>query len=86
MADEELKQLLQKNLETSQEGLDILKKINRARMVGNALVFFKWVIIIGLSYGAYFFIEPYLKTLTGGLNTINSGMEQVKDLQNLLPR
>lgn len=86
MADEELKQLLQKNLETSQESLDILKKMNRARMVGNALVFLKWVIIIGLSYGAYFFIEPYLKAVTGGLDTINSGVEQVKDLQNLLPR
>lgn len=86
MADEELKQLLQKNLETSQESLEILKKINRARMLGNALVFLKWVIIIGLSYGAYFFIEPYLKAITGGLDTINSGVEQFKDLQNLLPR
>ncbi|MFA4890555.1 MAG: hypothetical protein WC587_02930 [Candidatus Paceibacterota bacterium] len=86
MADEELKQLLQKNLETSQESLEILKKMNRARMVGNVLVFLKWVVIIGLSYGAYYFIEPYLKTLTGGLDSINSGMEQVKGIQNLLPR
>ena len=86
MADEELKQLLQKNLETSQESLEILKKMNRARMIGNTLVFLKWVVIIGLSYGAYFFIEPYLRVITGGLDTINSGMDQVKDLQNLLPR
>jgi hypothetical protein len=86
MADEELKQLLQKNIEVSEESLNILKKINRARMVGNTLVFLKWVVIIGLSYGAYFFIEPYLNVITGGLNTINSGMDQVKDLQNLLPR
>lgn len=86
MADEELKQLLQKNLEASQESLDILKKMNRARMLGNALVFLKWAIIIGLSYGAYYFIEPYLRALTGGLDSVNSGMEQVKSIQNLLPK
>lgn len=86
MADEELKQLLQKNLETSQESLDILKKMNRARMLGNAFVFLKWVIILGLSYGAYYFIEPYLGALTGGLDSVNSGMEQVKSIQNLLPK
>ena len=84
--DEEFKQLLQKNLETSQESLDILKKMNRARMIGSALVFLKWAVIIGLSYGAYYFIEPYLRTIMGGLDSVNSGMNQVKDLQDLLPR
>jgi len=86
MADEEIRQLLKKNIEVSEESLEILKKMNRARMIGNTLVFLKWAVIIGLSYGAYYFIEPYLNAITGGLNTINSGTEQVKDLQNLLPR
>jgi len=76
MADEELKNLLQKNLETSQESLKILKKINRGRIVGNFFSFVKWVIIIGTAFGAYYYLQPYIDQFKAAFNQVN----------NLLPR
>lgn len=78
MADDELKQLLKRNIEASEESLKILKKINRARVFGNIYTFFKWLIIIGISVGAYYYIEPYIGQLTGLL-------KQFQKLQNILP-
>lgn len=71
--DEYAKEMLRKNLEVSQESLKILKKMNRARVVGGVLKVFKWVIVIGISFGAYYYIEPYLKGLMNVYNNINAG-------------
>jgi len=79
MADEELKHLLQKNLETSQESLKILKKINRGRIVGNLFSFLKWLIIIGAAFGAYYYLQPYI-------NQLLDLVKQVQEIQKSLPR
>lgn len=99
MADEELKVLLRENIEVSKESLKILKKINRGRIFGNIFVFLKWTLIIGISFGAYYFIEPFIskyldlmKGLTSGVenvgkigNNVNSA-DLLKKLQDLMPR
>lgn len=78
MPDDDLKKLLQKNLEVSEESLKILKKINRAAVMGRVFRFFKWLIIIGISVGAFYYIEPYIGQLTDLL-------KQLQKLQNILP-
>jgi len=70
---------LQKNLEVSQESLKILKKINRARIIGNIFSFLKWMIIIGVSIGIYYYIQPYLGKLTDLL-------KQLQEMQNIIPK
>lgn len=77
-ADEELKQLLRENLEVSRDSFKILKKMNRARLLGSFFTFMKWVIIVGLSYGAYYYIEPYLQTTMSALNSVTSGINELK--------
>jgi hypothetical protein len=69
--DEETRQLLQKNLEVSQESLKILKKINRARIAGNIFSFLKWMVIIGASVGAYYYIQPYLDQMLALIKQLN---------------
>lgn len=93
--DEYNKELLRKNLEVSEESLKILKKMNRARVVGGVLRVFKWIIIIGISLGSYYYIEPYLKGLLNVYNNINAGAGHagasnivpgfIEKLKNLLP-
>ena len=57
---EEFKKLLRQNLEVSSESLRLLKKLNKARIMDNVYWIIKWVVIIGVSFGAYYYIEPYL--------------------------
>jgi hypothetical protein len=79
MPEDDLKNLLQKNLEVSQESLKILKKINRARIIGNIFTFLKWMIIIGASIGIYYYIQPYLGKLT-------DLWKQLQEMQNVVPK
>ena len=102
MSDEELKVLLRENIELSKESLKILKKINRGRIWGNVFSALKWTLIIGLSFGAYYYIEPFLSQYVDMLRGLTSGVENIgkignninsavspdllKKLQDLMPR
>lgn len=80
MTDEELKRLLRENLEISRENFKILKKMNRARVFGNVFWVVKWVLIIGFSYGAYVYIEPYFKNLLGTFSNLTSEVNEIKKI------
>jgi len=71
--DEYEKELMRKNLEVSQESLKLLKKMHRARMVGGVIKVFKWTIIIGISLGSYYYVEPYLRPMINAVSGITSG-------------
>jgi len=55
-----------------------LKKMHRARVVGGVFKAIKWIVIIGLSFGSYYLIEPYLNAVTGALDSVSSGMGEVR--------
>lgn len=82
MIDPELKELLQKNLEASEESLGILKKMRRAQFYGGVVTFIKWALIIGISYGAYVYIEPYLNKMLDMYTQINETVSGVQKAGN----
>lgn len=82
MAEEDLKVLLRENIELSKESLKILKKINRGRIFSNVFSLFKWTVIIGISFGAYYYIEPFLSGYIDTLKSITSGVENVSKVSN----
>ena len=69
---DDLKKLLEENLQVSRESLSILKKIQRARTFSMVFKVIKWIIIISLSVGLYYYIEPYVRDYTGIFKSINS--------------
>lgn len=76
--DDELKKLLQENLEASRESLKILKKLNRNRIYGRIYGFMKFALIIALTAGSYIYMEPYLRSTLEMLNKISSGIGAVQ--------
>lgn len=82
--DEELKKILQRNLEVSEESLKILKKINRARIVGVVYNVLKWAIIILLSVGAYYYIEPMVTNLINTFDKLTGSTQSAQQIQDLL--
>lgn len=76
-ANEELKVLLRENIAISKETLNILQKINRARMTAGILRAFKWFIIIGVSFGSYYYIEPYVSKYLEITRELSSGVENI---------
>jgi len=61
-------------LEMVKENNRILRKIRRGAVVGTFLSILYWVIIIGISVGAYYYIKPYL----GSFNTIIQSVGNLK--------
>lgn len=61
----EEKSLLQRALKLSEENNSILRSMRRSNRVSMFLRIIYWLIIIGLSVGAYYFIQPYVSVLQG---------------------
>lgn len=84
MEQDGLKNLLEKNLQVAEESLGILKKMQRARRISGFFKIIKWLAIIFISLGLYYYIEPYLRGLIDALNSINSGLTEIKKADSLM--
>ncbi len=65
--DDEDRKLIYRVIKLEEENNAMLRSLVSAMRWGRAFKIFYWVLIIGLSFGAYYLIQPYLNTLTNGL-------------------
>jgi hypothetical protein len=77
--DQDIKNLLEENLRLSKENNELLLKVRSFQRWSQISRILYWFIIIGISFGAFYFIKPYIGSLlniyTGGvsdLNTVNN--------------
>jgi hypothetical protein len=85
MIEPELKDLLQKNLESSQETLKVVKGMRSIQRWGSFFTVLKWIIIIGITFGSFYFIQPYLNGLIDTYTQLNetvNGVQKVGDSIN----
>ena len=88
---EEEKQLLERVAVLSEENNHILRGIRRSHRWWFVWKIVYWAIIIGVSYGAYIYIQPYIDILTkeytnikGTVTTVQKTANQIPDLGKLL--
>ena len=74
----EEKSLLERTYKMTEENNQLLKSIRNSGRVGTAMRILYWIVIIGLSYGAYYFIQPYLKTVTGLYDQVQGASNALK--------
>ncbi len=83
--DPDVKRLLEENLALSKENNELLKKVQRVQRWAQITRYVYWFIIIGFTFGAFYFVEPYLGSIlnvyTGGTSNINS----LKDVGKSIP-
>jgi hypothetical protein len=77
----EEKELLRRSIALAEENNDILRSIQRSMRLARLMTVLYWVVIIGASVGAFYLIQPYLKSVSdlyGGsqdqVNQINGGV------------
>ena len=84
--DQELKKLLEENLKITKENNVLLIKIRSVQKWGQITRIFYWVLIIGVSIGAFYSIKPYLGNVlnlySGGVSNINNISDITKNLKN----
>ncbi len=81
--DEEIKTLLERNLDLAEKTLKITKKLHRAHVWSRTLSFVKWSIIIFLLVFGFVKIQPYLNTLIQASQSI---MQMMGEINNLIPK
>ena len=74
--------LLERSVALSQENNEMLRAIRRQTRWSLVLKIFYWVLIIGLSVGAFYFIQPFLNAITG--SDQSSGTSYTDTLKSLL--
>jgi hypothetical protein len=83
--EQDIRNMLKETLELTKENHFMLKKLRSAQKRASFFRAFYWLAIIGISLGAYYYIQPYVNTLikiyTGGV----SGFKNVQDLGKSIP-
>ena len=64
----EERSLLERTASLAEENNKMLRSIRRSGRVALAMRIGYWVIILVLSFGAYYFIQPYVESMTSLLN------------------
>jgi len=85
----EERSLLERTYKMSEENNELLKSIRLSNRISLAMRIVYWVIILGFSFGAVYFVKPYIEFLSGtaGIgNTSNTDgiVETLKTLQESL--
>ncbi len=80
--DEEIKNLLQKNLEVSKESLRVLQKMHKAVVWGRVARLIKWVVVIVLLAVLFVKIQPYWIYWSKVLINISTNMDKFNSFFN----
>lgn len=87
----EERSLLERTLSLAQENNKMLHKIRNSARISSLLRLFYWIIVLGLSFGSYYLIQPYIDqlgkaygVLNDGVNTVKSAQSQFGDIPKLL--
>lgn len=70
---------LSEALDLARENNDILRKMKRSMFWARVLRLSYFAIILGVSFGAYYFIQPYLEGVLGTYSSLLGGVESAGD-------
>ena len=80
--DSQDRELLEKTFRLAEENNAMLRAIRRSMRwswIGRAIY---WALLIGISIGAFYFIQPYIDQLLGVYTGIQGGVQDVQQLFN----
>jgi len=67
----------QELLELTRENNKILKSMRRHQRWASVIHALYWLAIIGLSFGSYYLIQPYLESILQTYTTIQDGISNI---------
>lgn len=74
------KELLEKTYELEKENNKMLRSIRNSGRWSLVFRIFYWLIIIGLSVGAFYFIQPYLQSLMDTYSNVQDSIGNINSL------
>ncbi|AKM84239.1 TPA: hypothetical protein DCZ46_02725 [Candidatus Campbellbacteria bacterium] len=82
--DPELQNLMRENLKVANENNELLHKIWRDVQYKRFLKFFYWGIIIAITFGAYYYIQPIIDSISENYGSLRGGLDVgIKNFQKI---
>lgn len=78
--DPQERKLLDEAVSLARENNKLLKKIHRAAVWGRVIRTIYWVVIIGVTVGALYFLQPYVDQLQSIYGQVQDTQAQLSDL------
>lgn len=72
-------ELLRRSIALSEENNDILRGIQSSMRLARFMTFLYWLVLIGVSVGAYYFAQPYIEK---AINVYKVAQVQLDSLNN----
>ncbi|MCX6752758.1 MAG: hypothetical protein NTW62_00195 [Candidatus Nomurabacteria bacterium] len=78
----EEKQMLQEALSLAKDNNSMLHSMRRAQMWASIMRVIYWILIIGISYGAYIYTQPYLDKAVNLFKSSQAQLDSLKSVTN----
>jgi hypothetical protein len=76
--DPESKNLLEETFELEQENNKMLRSMKRTMLWSRIMTIVYWLIIIGISVGAFYFLQPYFNRLMSVYGSFSNVLKNLK--------
>ena len=84
--DPEIKQLIEANLKLAKENNKILRKMRGAQKRAAFFTILKWIIIIIIFAGSFYFLQPYFQVVQDLYQQIQTTIGQIGEVGKSLPK
>jgi hypothetical protein len=80
----EERELLNKSVMLAEENNKILRSLRRSQRISRIMTIIYWVLIIGSTIGAWYFIQPFIDQATSAYSGARGNFDSINEfLQNL---
>jgi TRAP-type C4-dicarboxylate transport system permease small subunit len=85
---DDLNQKIDRLIRLSEENNDKIRALHKSMVWGRIFRIVYWVIIIGLAIGAFYYLQPYIDSLTDAYGQIQDAQDSLQDIRSdfSLPR
>ncbi|HLP43827.1 MAG TPA: hypothetical protein VK145_00945 [Candidatus Nanoarchaeia archaeon] len=80
------KEFFDRLMALTEENNRMLKRIRRAAFWNGLIRIVYWLIILGISIGAYYYVQPYLEQLITTYKAVQTGTAQIQGFVNPFSR
>jgi len=82
--DFETREIVEKILQLTEENNKILRKMRRSIVWGRIFHAVYWLVIIGISVGAYYYVQPYIEDSIQLFNATQNGLESLNEATKVI--
>ena len=75
----------EKLIEKVEENNKLIKKLYKGMIWRRVFRIIKVLIILGVAFGSFYFIQPYVQSMMETFGSVKSGVNEVKDIGDKIP-